>query len=369
MMIRWCIRRRKFPYSHRWALASLRQIRIAVFFLVDAFCLIDRWKWERKRATELIFRIFLVILEFTKRKRREGPIAYLAGMSFRSDSRSCNRVVSSSFWLSAVRNCSSRSRLTKFNAFTSTSIWFVRIRPATTSASISANLSSKRSRSFRSVAISSPLMRFNSSWNISDRCLLLVVSCVAPMYWSSWWWWWWWWCECGLLSSTSINRKCSISSRSRVLFLCITSNKFHSSSSASCDDTRWKPDAELLPPMTVVAPAPFVDVALCVSFDELVSVENPESWITLPLLPSPLFGSFLPLCELLRLRVNEDELWISDVSLCVSLRRTRIPGSHSRLLWTTRKIESNEKKYAKHLFRHVRFLIYHGCSSAFESSD
>lgn len=52
--------------------------------------------------------------------------------------------------------------------------------------------------------------------------------------------------------------------------------------------------------------------------------------MTLPLFASPLFGSFLPLCELLRLRTNEDEV-ISLLSFWFSLRRTRIPGSHSRL--------------------------------------
>lgn len=107
--------------------------------------------------------------------------------------------------------------------------------------------------------------------------------------------------------------------------------------------------------------APVVDDALCASLDELVSVEKPESWMTLPL-PSPLllppppppllllppppltpppllplFGcwSFLPLlCELLRLRISDDDdVWMRSAacSFCVSLRRTRMPGSQSRL--------------------------------------
>lgn len=83
---------------------------------------------------------------------------------------------------------------------------------------------------------------------------------------------------------------------------------------------------------------PAVDEALCASFEELVSVEKPESCMTLPL-PS-LFGSFLPLCELLRLRMSSDDDWMSPapplllpslLKLLLSLRRTRIPGSHSRL--------------------------------------
>lgn len=60
---------------------------------------------------------------------------------------------------------------------------------------------------------------------------------------------------------------------------------------------------------------PVVDEALWVSLDEDVSVEKPESCITtlLPLLPSPLFGSFLPLCELLLLRISDDdECWWSS---------------------------------------------------------
>lgn len=75
--------------------------------------------------------------------------------------------------------------------------------------------------------------------------------------------------------------------------------------------------------------APVVEDALCVSLDELVSVEKPESCTTLPL-PSPLFGSFLPLCELLRLLINDDAD-ISAFSFCVNFLLTLIPGSHSRL--------------------------------------
>lgn len=115
-----------------------------------------------------------------------------------------------------------------------------------------------------------------------------------------------------------------------MLFLCITSSKFHSSSSVSAD-------GRCTGLVTVLGPAvdvePFVEDALCVSFDELVSVEKPESCTTLPLLPSPLFGSFLPLCELLRLRISDDDDVSPTVadSFCTNLRRTRIPGSHSRL--------------------------------------
>lgn len=101
--------------------------------------------------------------------------------------------------------------------------------------------------------------------------------------------------------------------------------------------------------LTVIAP--FVDEALCPSFDELVSVEKPESCTTLPLLFSPLFGSFLPLCELLRLRVSDDEdnspagtpavvaalAAGMDGSLCETFRFRRMPGSHSRL----RKTKTN----------------------------
>lgn len=93
--------------------------------------------------------------------------------------------------------------------------------------------------------------------------------------------------------------------------------------------------------MLTWAPAePAVDEALCASFDELVSVEKPESCMTLPLPSPPLFGSFLPLCELLRLLIRSDDDWISPapplllpslLTLLFSLRRTRIPGSHSRL--------------------------------------
>lgn len=88
-----------------------------------------------------------------------------------------------------------------------------------------------------------------------------------------------------------------------------------------------------------------MEEALWPSLEELVSVENPESWTTLPLLFSPLFGSFLPLCELLRLRVSdEDEASAPeeaaapddpddvDGSLCDNFRFMRMPGSHSRLL-------------------------------------
>lgn len=122
-------------------------------------------------------------------------------------------------------------------------------------------------------------------------------------------------------------------------------------------DIRWKPDVELLLPIAVVAPAPFVDVALCVSFDELVSVENPESCITLALLPSPLFGSFLPLCELLRLRVSEDELCTSAASLWASLRRTRMPGSHSRLHNSTRKKIQNVHEFQFMHFNETLIMI------------
>lgn len=125
--------------------------------------------------------------------------------------------------------------------------------------------------------------------------------------------------------------------------------------------------------MQLTAIAPFVDEALWPSFDELVSVEKPESCTTLPLF-SPLFGSFFPLWELLRLRVNEDEDnspaivvaaatttdwddvddvdddgcgWVTaadavvlaftavtdvDGSFWIDLRLIRIPGSHSRLI-------------------------------------
>lgn len=71
------------------------------------------------------------------------------------------------------------------------------------------------------------------------------------------------------------------------------------------------PEMMVIPPL--VAP-PVVDEALCVSLDEDVSVEKPESCMTtLPLLPSPLFGSFLPLCELLLLRISDDdECWWSS---------------------------------------------------------
>jgi len=77
--------------------------------------------------------------------------------------------------------------------------------------------------------------------------------------------------------------------------------------------------------------------------EELVSVEKPESCTTLPLLFSPLFGSFLPLCELLRLRVSDEDDGSApaadatvaavdvDGSLCDNLRFMRMPGSHSRL--------------------------------------
>lgn len=96
------------------------------------------------------------------------------------------------------------------------------------------------------------------------------------------------------------------------------------------------------PRLTVIAP--LVEEALWPSLEELVSVEKPESWTTLPLLFSPLFGSFLPLCELLRLRVSdedeasapEEELAAVaddvDGSLCDNFRFMRMPGSHSRLL-------------------------------------
>lgn len=88
---------------------------------------------------------------------------------------------------------------------------------------------------------------------------------------------------------------------------------------------------------------PAVDEALCASFEELVSVEKPESCMTLPLPSPPLFGSFLPLWELLRLRHNSDVDWISPTTtplpllpslliwLLFSFRLTLIPGSHSRL--------------------------------------
>lgn len=80
---------------------------------------------------------------------------------------------------------------------------------------------------------------------------------------------------------------------------------------------------------------PAVDEALCASFELLVSVENPESCMTLPFPSPPLFGSFLPLCELLRLRLSSDDDWMSPAPLpsllpLLSFRRTRIPGSHSR---------------------------------------
>ena len=78
--------------------------------------------------------------------------------------------------------------------------------------------------------------------------------------------------------------------------------------------------------------------------DELVSVENPESCTTLPLLFSPLLGSFLPLCELLRLRDNEeedsfgtvappiaDEADVEEASFLERLLLPRIPGCHSLL--------------------------------------
>lgn len=91
---------------------------------------------------------------------------------------------------------------------------------------------------------------------------------------------------------------------------------------------------------------PAVDEALCASFEELVSVEKPESCMTLPLPSPPLFGSFLPLWELLRLRLNSELDWISPTTttplpplpsllmwLLFSFRLTLIPGSHSRLIW------------------------------------
>jgi len=94
--------------------------------------------------------------------------------------------------------------------------------------------------------------------------------------------------------------------------------------------------------LTVIAP--LVEEALWPSLEELVSVEKPESCTTLPLLFSPLFGSFLPLCELLRLRVSDeddasapDEGAAADAddvdgSLCDNFRFMRIPGSHSQLI-------------------------------------
>lgn len=91
-----------------------------------------------------------------------------------------------------------------------------------------------------------------------------------------------------------------------------------------------------------------MEEALWPSLEELVSVEKPESCTTLPLLFSPLFGSFLPLCELLRLRVSDEDDASApeegaaaaddvDGSLCDSFRFIRMPGSHSRLLQRKRK--------------------------------
>lgn len=277
--------------------------------------------------------------------------------------------ISSCFWLSAYFSCSSRSALVWCRSL----IWswsldslilFARI-----SASKSPILSIKWSRSFLNICTSSLRIKFIWLWNADDA---VVDDLPVANFWS-------------------------LSSAVREVRLCITSSKFHSSLSELLlgSEVRRAVNAlEMLLPyakkikikrrdlcvrldrvqldlikkffsslptlsrersvrtisMLTWTPAdPAVDEALCASFEELVSVEKPESCMTLPL-PSPLFGSFLPLCELLRLRVSSDDVWIISTPLppllllpsllplllkllllLFSLRRTRIPGSHSRL--------------------------------------
>lgn len=109
-----------------------------------------------------------------------------------------------------------------------------------------------------------------------------------------------------------------------------------------------------------------MEEALCPSLEELVSVEKPESCTTLPLLFSPLFGSFLPLCELLLLRVSDDDVGsapapedaaavavVVDGSLCDSLRFMRMPGSHSRL--------QGDGKYLIYIYRDYIITPLPGC--------